>query len=137
MNVGTYIHAKLFNSTTAATELAKQDPKKNFAFASHLITAKNTSNDEALSKALAAFDLVRIPKGDLKQIISIARDTQDDSPPATKGPAQLLKTYVNHKDAMDEVKVLKQKKNKYDSLSTEVIKAYDQYLLAQAKKVRG
>lgn len=135
MNVFTQIHARVFHSTTAATELAKQNPKKNLEFASHLITAKNTSNDKALGKALDAFEPVRMNISDAKEIHKIARGIHGDSPAATKGPAQLLKTYVNHKNALEEVNVLKQKKNKYDSLSTEVIKAYDQYLIAQAKKV--
>lgn len=135
MNVGTYIHAKLFNSTTAAAELAIQNPQKYFDFASQLITAKNTSNEKALIKASFAFDEARLSRNDLRELIDICHGSRGATPAATKGATQLLGAYMTYKSAMEEVTGLQHKKDKYSSLSISLIKSVDQFLAAKASKI--
>ncbi len=135
MNVGTYIHAKLFNSTTAAAELAIQNPQKYFDFASQLIVAKNTSNERALSKAQAAFENVKLSETDWRELLSISSGSIGNTPAAIKGAAQLLGDYTTHKIAKEEVTGLKHKKDKYSSLATNLIKSADLFITAEASKI--
>ena len=122
MNVGTYIHAKLFNSTTAATKLATQNPEKYLDFASQLISAKNTSIEKALSKAQGAFEAVKLTTSEFTEVRNICRGSGGGSQGAVKGAANLLEKYANHMSYEKEISDLLQKQVKYDSLSSKIFK---------------
>jgi len=123
MNVGTYIHARVFHSTTAATKLATQNPEKYSKYAAHLISAKNTSNEKALNKAQEAFEVVKLTKSEFAEIKNIRRGSGGSSSGAVKGAAKLLEKLANHTSYKQEVNELIQKQGKYDSLSKKILKA--------------
>jgi len=134
MNVGTYIHAKLFNSTTAATKLATQDPQKYSEFAAQLIAVKNTNNEKALAKASAAFEAVMMSPSDLAKVSDICHDSVGSSAGAVKGAARLLEAYTNHRNALNESFRLTKKEVKYQLLATNILSAMEVHLRAEESK---
>lgn len=135
MNVGTYIHAKLFNSTTAAAELAIQNPKKYSEFASKLISAKNTSNQKALLETRDAFKRIKLGDTDLSEVDSIRRGSFGSSRGADRGAASLLERYMNHVSLGSEVDRLQHKHERYDVLAKQVLQATELDLIARRSEV--
>jgi len=122
MNVGTYIHARVFHSTTAATKLAMQNPQKYSDFAAQLIAVKNTNNEKALAKASTAFEAVKLTRSEFTEVHNIRHGSRGGSEGAVKGAANLLEKYANHMSYEKEISDLQQKQVKYDSLSSKIFK---------------
>jgi hypothetical protein len=119
MNVGTYIHAKLFNSTTAAAELAERKPKYS-QFASNLIRTKNESNKLALSDANKVHEDVKLNRNEWREILDIRRGSNGSSAGASKGVAHLAGRYTDHINSFNEKCRLQQKEFKYLMLLNQI-----------------